>query len=169
MRLANAVGLCGRLGQIIPVTIVFSGHGDILSLVVEVMRSGVWDFVDKRSVGDVDAFQRVVDSAVSRLQALDVQKVLKIAAVRWTHRNIAELQERYGGQVVAIGLETEDSQHSKPEGLRLDTNSGAGIEQRMRVVAHGRDAFELETRLHEWREEIYRRSPQHRSAESLYS
>jgi CheY-like chemotaxis protein len=129
LRLADALGLYTRLGQAIPVTIVFSAYASI-RFAVAVMRCGVWDVLDKLDAeSEVGPYQDVVDSAVSRLRSLDAEKALKLAAVRWTHQHIVELQSKFAGQVVAVW--------NVPD---------------MRVVAHGKDAFELEKHLHTWRE-----------------
>jgi CheY-like chemotaxis protein len=138
LRLADALGLYTRLGQTIPATIVFSGHLSgprSINFTVEVMRCGVWDVIDKTATdAGPGPFQQVVDSAVSCLCGLAWQRELKLEAVKWTHKHINELQAKYAGQVVAIW------QSGRQTGVPL-----------MQVVANGKDAFELEDQLHEWR------------------
>ena len=130
LQLANALGLYRRLGQAIPVEIIFSGRADV-RVTVQAMRHGVWDVIDKKSADDdTSAFRKVVESAVDRLKALDLQELLNDVAVTWLQQNIVDLQERYGGQVIAIWHEPN-----------------------VRVIAAGRDVFELETRLDAWRKE----------------
>jgi CheY-like chemotaxis protein len=129
LRLASALGLLRRLGQEIPVEIVFSGYADLRTC-VQTMRCGAWDVIDKAdSLDGRSSYSLVVESAVTRLQSLELQAHLQAAAVPWLQQQVAALQLQYGGQVVAVWHEPE-----------------------VHVVASGRDAFELELALEVWRE-----------------
>lgn len=130
LRIADALGICRRLGQAIPVEIVFSGYADVRTS-VQVMRHGAWDVIDKHGDDpDVSPFRLVVESAVHRLKALDLQQNLNATVLPWLQRHIIDLQKKYGGLVVAIWHDPS-----------------------LEVVADGRDVFELETRLDAWRKE----------------
>jgi CheY-like chemotaxis protein len=132
--MADALGLYARLGQLIPVIIVFSGYVNVQNSVA-LMRCGAWDVIDKASGDDdVDAFDLVVRSAIRRLTALDAQATATTAAVRWLHRSISMLQDRYANLVIAIGEVPND-------GGKTDID----------VIASAGDAFELEERLRPWR------------------
>ncbi len=128
LRIADALGLCLRLGQTIPVEIIFSGYADVKNC-VQAMRHGAWDVIDKAEDSDGDPYDRVVVSAVSRLKALDLQEHLATVAVEYLQTRIASLQRTYGGRLVAIWHEPE-----------------------VGVIADGRDVFDLENNLHSWRE-----------------
>lgn len=128
-RIADALGLHRRLGQTIPVEIIFTGYANVRNC-VQAMRCGAWDVIHKlEEVDDKNPFQLVVDSAVSRLRALELQQLLNVVALKWLQQHVSELQTLYAGQVVAIWNEPD-----------------------VRVVASGRDAFELETQLESWRQ-----------------
>jgi hypothetical protein len=74
-------------------------------------------------------FQVVVDSAIARLQQLDLRREQeKHIATNWLPENLRALQARYGRQLIALWHEPE-----------------------VKVIASGRDAFELEVNLKDWR------------------
>jgi DNA-binding NarL/FixJ family response regulator len=128
LMLAGAFGLYRRLREEVPVVIVFSGFTE-LRYCVHTMRCGAWDMIDKRvGEGGENAYAQVVASAVSRLQALDLQDLLNDVAVKWVEQHMTELQTRYGGQVVAVWHEPH-----------------------MEIVAAGKDVFDLEIQLEAWR------------------
>ena len=78
---------------------------------------------------DTPLAQLVVDSAVSRLRQLDQRREQEsLICSGWLPRNILDLQERYGGKLVALW-------HAPV----------------VYVVASGRDAFDLEEGLKDWR------------------
>jgi hypothetical protein len=129
LQLASALGLCRRLGEAIPIVIVFSAYADLHNC-VQAMRSSVWDVVHRGDPAEgPSSFDLVVASAIQRLRALDLQSHLNTVALEWLQHHIADLQVSHGGQVVAIWHEPE-----------------------VHVVASGQDAFELELRLETWRE-----------------
>lgn len=124
-----AVALGEEHGPERPVMIVFTGHRPSYRQCVEAMRYGAWDYIVKEDVGDTPMAQIVVDSALARLQQLDLRRELeqRIAA-DWLPRHLSDLQPQYGRKLVAIWHQPE-----------------------IRVIASGSDAFELETNLKEWR------------------
>jgi len=127
LRVSDALGLCLRFGQTIPVEIIFSGYAGLKDC-VQAMRHGAWDVINKLEDEDGDPYDRVVASAVARLMSLDLQEHLATVAVAYLQRRIATLQRQFGGQVIAIWHEPE-----------------------VGVIAHGRDAFDLEQQLVSWR------------------
>jgi CheY-like chemotaxis protein len=131
LRLASALGLFRRLGEAIPIVIVFSAYADLHNS-VQAMRSSAWDVIHKWEPPEAEGmspYQLVVESAVLRLRALDLESHLRSKALAWLQHHIADLQVSHGGQVVAIWHEPE-----------------------VHVVASGKDPFELELQLETWRE-----------------
>ena len=111
-----------------PVRIIFTGHPSYQHC-VEAMRYGVWDFIVKEDIDDTPMAQIVVNSALSRLQELDLRRELEQRiAGSWLPRNLRKLLPVYGGKLIAIW--------HRPE---------------IQVIASGSDAFELEDNLQEWR------------------
>jgi hypothetical protein len=95
------------------------------------MRTGVWDYVIKRDKDDRGFAEQAVDSAVEKLQQLDLRETIKRKVFdEWLPSNFHVLQRDYPGQVVALWHEPE-----------------------VRVVAAGEDAFAMYGALKEWREE----------------
>jgi CheY-like chemotaxis protein len=128
MKIAEALAIYRRLGQPVPVEILFTGWATV-GLAVEAMRAGMWDVIDKAAdEGDRDPFEQVLDSAVARLQGLALQERLNEVVVPWLQQHIVSLQTKYGGKLVAIWHEPT-----------------------VAVIASGKDAFELEKSLQAWR------------------
>ena len=127
LHMAEALGVIRRLGHAIPIVIVFTGYGD-LHTCVRAMRHGAWDFIEKFDQESRSCYQLVVDSAVARLRGIQQQERLRTAALEWLPRNLAGLQEKFGGQIVAIW-------DAPP----------------LKVIASGKDAFDLEAALAPWR------------------
>ena len=119
-----------QLGWEAPVRIIFTGFPSYRQC-VEAIHHGAWDYIVKEDVGVTLAAQIVVDSALARLQQIDLrQEQERRIAEDWLPRRLRELQEEYGGQFVALWDEEE-----------------------VAVIASGRDTFELETRLKDWRKQ----------------
>ncbi|MDZ7392528.1 MAG: response regulator [candidate division KSB1 bacterium] len=117
-----------------PVRIIFTGFPDYRQC-VEAMRHGAWDYIIKQDVPsgpggrEIKAPRVVVNSAVARLRFLDLREEQKrIISKQWLPEHYAELEEKYGGQLVALWHHPE-----------------------VKVIARGRDAFELEEALRDWR------------------
>lgn len=131
--LALAFQLLEQLGWERPIRILFTGYPSYEQCVTA-MRYGAWDYIVKEDVGNTSMFQIVVDSAVARLQQLDLRRELEQQlSVDWLPYHFRELQEEYGGQLVALWHKTEVPEE--------------------KVIASGRDAFELETKLKDWRKQ----------------
>lgn len=114
----------------VPIRIVFTGFPKYRDC-VEAMRSRAWDYIVKEDVGNTSMFQIVVDSAIARLRQLDLRRTQESQiAGAWLAQHDFELRERYAGQLVALWHDPE-----------------------VRVIAFGRDAFELEERLRDWRQQ----------------
>ncbi|MCI0563870.1 MAG: response regulator [Nitrososphaera sp.] len=111
-----------------PVRIIFTGYPSYKQC-VEAIRHGAWDYIVKEDVDDTSMFQIVVDSALKRLQQLDLRRELEQQiAAEWLPQHFHELQAKYGGQLVALW--------HRPK---------------VEVLADGVDAFELEAKLKDWR------------------
>lgn len=119
-----------QLGWETPIRIIFTAYSDF-GQCVEAIRYGAWDYVRKDDVGNRTGYQIVVESAISRLRQLELRRELEeqITAY-WLPEHQWELQQRYGGKLVAIW--------HKPD---------------IEVIAWGVDAFELEDNLKGWRSE----------------
>jgi CheY-like chemotaxis protein len=128
--LKAALALYEQLGWETPIRIILTGYPTYNDC-VNAMRHGVWDYITKESVGGVLVGQRVVNSALGRLQELDLrtEQKQKIAQY-WLPEHFYELQTRYGEQLVALW--------HRPK---------------VEVIASGVDAFELEAKLEDWRKE----------------
>lgn len=128
VKVALALALAEEFGPEMPVRIVFTGFPSYRQC-VSVLRSGAWDYIVKEDVGEKPMSQIVVDSAVTRLQQLDLRREQeqRIAA-DWFPRHFRNLQKLHGGKVIALWHEPKVS-----------------------VIANGSDAFELEANLREWR------------------
>jgi FixJ family two-component response regulator len=125
-----ALALGEELGYEEPVKIIFTGYPNYKQC-VEAMRHGAWDYIVKEDDGTTPAAQVVVNSAVARLQELDLRRELEQQiAAEWLPQYLRELQAKYGGMLVAIW--------HRPE---------------IAVVTSGTDAFELEVHLRKWRQE----------------
>lgn len=112
------------------VKIMIAGHPNYRQC-VKAVRDDAWDYIVKEDVGTTPVTQIVVDSAVARLQQVDLRQELEQqVAADWLPRHLWELQPEYGGKLVAVW--------HRPE---------------IRVIAVGSDAFELEANLKEWREQ----------------
>lgn len=117
-----------HLGWEVPIRIIFTGYPSYRQC-VEAMRYDAWDYIVKEDVGTTPATQIVVDSAVTRLQQLDLRREQEqLIAADWLPRHLWNLQPEYGGKLVAIWHQPE-----------------------IKVIASGRDAFELEGNLKDWR------------------
>jgi len=119
-----------EFGPELPIRIIFTGYPQYPQC-VEVMRSGAWDYIVKEDVGEKSMFKIVVDSALVRLRQLDLRrKHEELFASDWVPKHIHELQKQYGGKLVALWHQPQ------PE-----------------VIAAGIDAFDLEEKLINWRNE----------------
>jgi CheY-like chemotaxis protein len=125
--LETAFALQEQLGAESPVRIILTGYpnyGDC----VEAMRYGAWDYIVKQDVGQTPMAQVVVNSAVERLRRLDQRREQETrVAAGWIPAHLLDLQAEHAGRLVALWHEPE-----------------------VRVIASGRDAFELEERLKDW-------------------
>lgn len=113
-----------------PVRIICTGYPSYRDC-VEATRNGAWDYIVKEDVAETPLAQLVVNSAVARLRQLDQrweQESLIVSG--WLPANILDLQARYEGKMVALWHAPE-----------------------VCVVASGRDAFDLEKSLKDWRGE----------------
>jgi len=120
----------------LPVRIMFSGVYNEIETCVEAMRDGAWDYIVKDAVaaGAIEPVDRIVQSAIERLQMFDLQEELKQRVMtEWLPRNLREIEGSYAGMVLALW--------HRPE---------------VHVVATGRDAFELYDNLSEWRKTAQR-------------
>jgi len=127
--------LAQELGQEIPVRIIFTGHKPSIEQCIKAMRHGTWDYIAKEDTGDIPAAQLVVNSALARLQELDLRRKQKQQiAADWLPQHLWELQPEYGGKLVALWHQPE----GQPE---------------VTVIASGADAFELEEHLQGWRKQ----------------
>jgi len=125
-----AAALHVQLGWETPIRIIVTGFPNYRDC-VETMRHGVWDYVIKEEVGGLPFPRIVVDSALTRLQQLDVRREQEQQiAADWLPRHFYELRAGCGGQLVALW--------HRPK---------------VTVIASGRDAFELEAGLEEWRKQ----------------
>lgn len=123
-----AFALREQLGGEIPVRIISTGYPSYPQC-IEAIRSGVWDYLVKSDASGIGIARRIVDSAVCRLRQIDLrEKLEQEIGATWLPSNFHRLQETYGGQLVALWHEPE-----------------------VGVIAHGRDAFELEETLGAWR------------------
>jgi len=124
-----ALALGKELGWDRPVRVVFTGYPSY-GQCVEAMRHGAWDYIVKEDVEGTPATKIVVDSVVARLRQLDLRDEQERRISReWLPAHFAEVEKKYGGQLVALWHEPE-----------------------VKVIASGRDAFELEEKLKSWRE-----------------
>lgn len=125
-----ALALAEGFGSERPVKIIFTGYPNYRQC-VEAIRRDAWDYIVKEDVGTTPAAQIVVNSAVARLQQLDLRQELEQRiATNWLPWRLGKLQPEYGGKLVAIWHQPE-----------------------IRVIAAGADAFELEANLKEWRKQ----------------
>jgi CheY-like chemotaxis protein len=128
--LLAARALSEQMGGEVPVKIFLTGRPELHDC-VEAMRQGAWDFIIKRDENDVPMGKRVVNSALARLRQLDLQREHEqLISAEWLPEHLGELQARYPDQFVALWHQPE-----------------------VRVIASGRDAFELEETLAEWRQQ----------------
>jgi CheY-like chemotaxis protein len=110
-----------------PVRIICTGYPSYRDC-VEATRNGAWDYIVKEDVAETPLAQRVVNSAVVRLRQFDLRREQEsLIASGWLPLNILDLQARHAGKLVALWHAPE-----------------------VRVIASGRDAFELESELKDW-------------------
>ena len=129
LKLNFELALAAQFGTRTPVRILFTGVAKDIPTCVEAMRRGAWDFIVKTDVGNTPAARIVVISALNRLRQLDLRSEQERRIARgWLPTHLRQLEERYGGQIIALW--------HKPE---------------VTVIASGRDAFEVEDKLKEWR------------------
>jgi CheY-like chemotaxis protein len=125
---ALAVGLNEQLGYETPIRIIWTGYPSY-SDCVEAMRHGAWDYIVKKDVDGKTMGEILVDSAIVRLRQLDIyQEQTEQIAKYWLPQHFIELQTKYSGEIVALW--------HKPD---------------IFIIASGRDAFDLEVNLNEWR------------------
>jgi len=100
---------------------------------VEAARAGAWDYLQRTGEGGPQVFEElVVDSALSGLRKLDFEKEIRDAIHAWLQdrEHYAALTRDYLGQIVALW--------HKPV---------------VRVLAAGKDEFEVAERLRAWKHE----------------
>jgi CheY-like chemotaxis protein len=123
-----ALAMSEEFGSEKPVRIILTGYPEFLAC-VEAMRYGAWDYIAKQDVGGKRVGKIVVDSTVARLRQLDIRREQEQQiAANWLPQHFRELQKDWGGQLIALWH-----------------RSGT------KVIASGRDAFDLEANLKEWR------------------
>jgi DNA-binding NtrC family response regulator len=126
-----ALAISEQVSREVAVKIIFTGFCPSYRECVEVMRYGVWDYIIKDDVDDIPATRVVVESALARLQQLDLIREQEHRIAReWLPVHLPQLQQQHCGQLVALW--------HKPD---------------VHAIATGDDAFELEKRLKDWRKQ----------------
>ena len=117
-----------ELGLETPIRIVITGKPSYPDCALA-GRTGTWDYLEKKDVGNRAFADVVVESAIRRLQELDFRRELETAIMKdWLPSHYDDLEKQYSGQVVALWHEPE-----------------------VTVVACGQDAYALAEQLKSWK------------------